>query len=67
MKRSTPSGLQSAPSNTGREDDGLCVNRIATVDPNCIHGIGLRNDLLDLSGKHHFGSKLNRLPERALT
>jgi hypothetical protein len=59
--------LKSAPSNSGRQDHRPCGNRIAAVQSNRVCAIGMRNDLLDFSGENHLGSKLNRLPERALT
>jgi hypothetical protein len=40
---------------------------IAAIESKRVCAIGMRSDLLDFSGENHFGSKLNRLPERALT
>src|SRR5579859_2917339 len=59
--------LKSPPNNSGRQDDRLCGNPIAAIESNRVCAIGMRNDLLDFSGENHFGSKLNCLPERALT
>ncbi|WP_157467862.1 hypothetical protein [Edaphobacter aggregans] len=66
MKRSKPSA-SSLRQSTPVARMTVFVHLIVTIEFNRICAIGLRSDLLHLSGKNHFGPKLNRLPERALT